>query len=278
MGTLGRSWELTKLSWSVVRKDKSLLAFPIISAVISIIAFIGIVAPFLLFAGVEQLFEENSIAAILMFVILYIVLYFLAIFFQVATLACAMHVMDGNNTTVGYGLRFAASKVKRIFQWAVISAIIGLILSRIRQLGPIGSLISFLGGLAWAVATFFVVPIMVFEDVGPFEAIKRSAGMVRSTIGPTIVSNLSLGLIFFLLFVLGFVIFIPLLIMTAGGVLVWVVLLCFFIYITVLALLASLLSKVLVAVLYRYGKTGKSYMDVDKSITRVAGVTPPGHF
>jgi uncharacterized Tic20 family protein len=274
MGQFARAWQLTKLSWHVIRTDKSLLAFPIISGTLSIIAFIMIVAPFMLFIGMDTMFEDNGLLMALMFILVYFVIYFLAIFFQVATIACAMHVMDGNNTTVAYGIRFAASKVKYILQWAVISTVVGFILSRIRQAGFIGGLISIFAGLAWGIATFFVVPVMVFEDVGPFEGIKRSVKLVKSTLGPTLISNLSIGLIFMLLFLLGFVVFIPLVVLLSSSWLALGPLIGLVVYTMVILVLGSLISKVLIAVLYRYAMTGKAYMEVDRVLMQTPGFTP----
>jgi len=274
MGQFGRAWQLTKLSWQVIKTDKSLLAFPIISGTLSIFAFIMIVAPFMLFIGMDTMFENNGLLMAIMFILVYFVIYFLAIFFQVATLACAMHVMDGNDTTVAYGIRFAAGKIKYIFQWAVISTVVGFILSRIRQAGLIGGLVSIFAGLAWGIATFFVVPVMVFEDVGPVEGIKRSVQLVKATLGPTVISNLGIALIFVLLFLLGFVMFIPLAVLLSNSWLALGALIGLLVYTIVILVLGSLISKVLIAVLYRYAMTGKAYMDVDRVLIQTPGFTP----
>ena len=55
--------------------------------------------------------------------------------------------------------------------------------------------------MAWSLITFFVVPILVVEGVGPIDAIKRSAGLLRKTWGEQIVDNFSIGLVMFLAFV-----------------------------------------------------------------------------
>jgi hypothetical protein len=274
VGQFGRAWQLTKLSWQVIKTDKSLLAFPIISGTLSILAFFMIVTPFIFFISLDTLFENNGLLMAIMFILVYFVIYFLAIFFQVATLACAIHVMEGNNTTVAYGIRFAAGKVRYIFQWAVISTIVGFILSRIRQAGLIGGLVSIFAGLAWGIATFFVVPVMVFEDVGPVEGIKRSVKLVKSTLGPTLISNMSISLIFVLLFFLGFVLLLPILFILSGSWLIFLAVIGFMIYSIIILVLGSLISKVLVAVLYRYATTGKAYMDVDEVLMQTPGFAP----
>ena len=51
------------------------------------------------------------------------------------------------------------------------------------------------GGI-WEFLTFFVVPVLVSENVGPFGAIKRSAGLVRKTWGRQITSNFGFMIIY----------------------------------------------------------------------------------
>ncbi len=115
---------------------------------------------------------------------------------------------------------------------------------------------------------------MVFENVGPFEGIKRSVTLVRSTLGPTLISNLSIALIFVLLFLLGLVVFIPLAVLLSSSWLSLGVLIGLLVYTMVILVLGSLISKVLIAVLYRYAMTGKAYMEVDKVLMQTPGFSP----
>ena len=57
-------------------------------------------------------------------------------------------------------------------------------------------------GFAWSVATFLVVPVLVVEKVGPLDAIKRSASLLRKTWGEQLVGNFGIGLVFGLLVLL----------------------------------------------------------------------------
>jgi amino acid transporter len=53
--------------------------------------------------------------------------------------------------------------------------------------------------MAWSLATFLAVPVLVAEDLGPVEAIKRSSQLLKKTWGEQIVGGLSIGLVFGLL-------------------------------------------------------------------------------
>ena len=53
-------------------------------------------------------------------------------------------------------------------------------------------------GMVWSIATFFVVPILAYEDVEPFEALKRSGKIMKERWGEALGANFGFGLFFFL--------------------------------------------------------------------------------
>jgi hypothetical protein len=67
----------------------------------------------------------------------------------------------------------------------------------------LGQIVAGLMGLAWGIATAFVVPVLVFEQVGPFDAVKRSVAVLRKTWGEAIIGNADLSLSFGLLAIAG---------------------------------------------------------------------------
>ncbi len=121
--------------------------------------------------------------------------------------------------------------------------------------GIIGKLVIGMVRFVWSVATYFVVPIIAFERLSPFQAIKRSKDLLKSTWGEALISNLGIGLIFILVALTGFIPLIigvaigstPAIIGIAIAVIFWIG----------LALVASAVFGVPLAALYRYGTTGK---------------------
>ena len=84
-----------------------------------------------------------------------------------------------------------------IFSWAMLSAVVGTAIRLLEQrLGLVGRLIGFAGGLAWAVATFLVIPVLAFENVGPIEAVKRSSSILKARFGTVARGGLRFGLLF----------------------------------------------------------------------------------
>jgi hypothetical protein len=80
-----------------------------------------------------------------------------------------------------------------------VSATVSYVLQAIEErLGFVGAIISSLLGAAWQVVTFLAVPIIVFEDVGPIHALKRSGSLLKQTWGENIIGQGAIGLLAFL--------------------------------------------------------------------------------
>ncbi len=103
----------------------------------------------------------------------------------------------------------ARSRLGALIGWGAISAAVGALVSVIRgnaDGGVVSTLLrSLLAGLvaaAWAVITFFVLPLIVLESLGAVTAVKRSAGLVRQTWGEAIGGSVRIGARFGLLYIL----------------------------------------------------------------------------
>ena len=118
--------------------------------------------------------------------------------------------LRGGDPTVGDGFRIAAQHFGTILSYALISATVGMILRWLSERGKgLGRIVSGIAGMAWNLATYLVVPVLVLEDVGPWQAIQRSAALLKKTWGEQIAGNLSVGLIFGLLTIVVILLGIP---------------------------------------------------------------------
>lgn len=258
MGRIGTGWQLTKMSLGVLRKDKELLLFPLLSG----LALIAILATFIggmfLAVGFDAAFGGDAtwLLAVVM-IVYYILSFFIGFFFNAAIIGAATIRLNGGNPTLRDGLRIASQNLGRIFLWAVFAATVAMILRAIQErMGIIGKIIIGLVGVAWSLATYFVVPVLIYEKLGPWAAVKRSAHLFKTTWGETLVGGFSMGAIFVLAGLAGIVA--PLLGFLLGGVVGLVVgIVVLVVYWIVLALVASAASSVLVAALYRYATTGQ---------------------
>lgn len=257
------SWNLMKASAAVLQADKELLIFPILSSIGVLILTAIFVFPMIAVGFFEDMLAENSqyVTYIVLF-LFYVVQYTVIIFANSALVGAAMIRLKGGDPTVGDGFRIAFQHIGNILGYALLSATVGLILRMISERsGNLGRIASSLVGLAWNLATYLVVPVLVIEGVGPVEAIKRSAGLLKKTWGEQIVGNFSIGLIFVLVTVLVILLGIPFFILAisleslaliiAFGV-IFVLVLVF------LGLINSTLTGIYVAAVYRYAAEGEA--------------------
>lgn len=200
---LSNGWKLGKTSLRTILDNPSLMLFPVISGfslVLVSISFFG--GGYLLFgeeilAVSEDGNGENQLSGVAYFLafIFYFINYFLIVFFNVGLVHCARMILEGRPTSVGEGLRFAQTRLMSVLGWALLAATVGIILKTIQEkTGSIGSIITGIIGIIWSVATFFVVPVLAYEDLSPFEAIKRSASIMKEKWGESIGANFSFGL------------------------------------------------------------------------------------
>jgi hypothetical protein len=122
---------------------------------------------------------------------------FATIFFNVAITFAASEQIEGRTISIGEALHFAWSRRWVVASWALFSSVVGLVLNAIeRRVGIFSKVIGFLGALSWAVAVFFVVPVLAFEGLGPIEAVKRSSRLMKETFGTVTRSALRFGVLF----------------------------------------------------------------------------------
>lgn len=268
---LSRSWGLIKASGAVLLANKRLIVFPVLSSICTLI----VAASFLLPAyagGMLAYFDRGhmtpgSAAALFVF---YLVQYFIVIFFNSALVGAALIYLRGGSPTVSDGLGIAMSKLPSIFGYAVVSATIGMVLRAIQErAGFIGRWIVGLLGVAWTAATFLVVPVLVNKNVGPFEAVKESAQLLKRTWGENLIGNVGIGLAFGLLTILGVLAGMALVFLASAthsiGVIVATVALCIAAVLT-LAVIQGALHGIYSAAVYRYAEEGDAGTGFDKAL------------
>ena len=124
------------------------------------------------------------------------------------------------------------------------------------RFGILGRIIASLIGAAWNVVTFLTVPIIVFEDLGPIAALKRSGHLLKQTWGENLMAQIGLGLIGLIAFIPGAIVIA--LGIAAGDVLVTVPLVAIGAVLLAIAMsIVSALSGIYRTALYRYAVDGQ---------------------
>ncbi|HQY49353.1 MAG TPA: DUF6159 family protein [Thermomonas sp.] len=256
---LSRSWSLIKASAGVLAQDKELLVFPLLSAICTLLVVAAFVLPALGLGALDGLRDGGGGMSVAMYVLgflFYLVQYFVIFFFNSALVGAALIRLDGGNPTLGDGLRIAGSKWVSILGYAAVAATVGLILRSLQErAGWLGRIAVGFLGVAWTVASFLVVPVLVSRNVGPIDAIKESALLLKKTWGENLIGQGGVGLVFSLIFV-AMVVFSALAIvgatMSGSGVVIGLVVALVVIAFLLVALIHAALSGIYSAALYRY--------------------------
>jgi hypothetical protein len=272
---ISNSWRLVKASAAVLSADKELMIFPIISAIGTIIVTLTFAFPLFLSGLFENMFDgAGQIVGIIVLFLFYMVQYFVIFFCNTALVGAALIRLNGGDPSVGDGFRIALKHAPSILGYALISATVGMILRWLSERGGLlGRIVVSLIGFAWNIATYLVVPVLVVEEVGPVEAIKRSAGLLRKTWGEQLVGNFGLGAVFGLITVGLIVLMIPLMMVAAAlenFVLIIGVIVLFVMAFVLLGLVNSALSGIYAAAVYNYAANGKTGDFFDPAIIKNA--------
>jgi len=252
-----RSLELVKASWRILMEDKKLLAFPILSGIVTLLVIATFVVPLIFTDGAYSL-ATNSVAGIILLFLFYLVSYFVVIFFNVGLISCVHAKLNGKDMTVGEGLSAAGRHIGSIFAWAVVAATVGLILHMIEdRAGFLGQIAASIVGGVWSLVTLFVVPVLAFEDKGVFSAMKESVELFKKTWGESVVGTISITLIFVAIGFVGLLLVLGTLFI-GNFTLFMVALALFIVLIAVLAILSSAMQGIFTVALYTYAKTGSA--------------------
>jgi len=266
------SWDATNTSFRVIREDESLLLFPVMSS----LAFIGILILFSFFSY-EALMNKivisgtsTAVVIILIWIPAYFLFWLVGTYFSASLMGAAMLKLNGKQATVSDGIKLANSKITKILLWAIVAATVGIIIRLITYIlsdkigGFLGSFIGDVVGISletvWAISSYFIIPVILFEDMSIWDSLDRSESLFMENFGTTFISNLimaaigAIGVIsslligiygFYLLYFKHLAIY-GILLMGIGMILGSIVL-----------IIVTTADTVLVAALYRYATTQK---------------------
>ncbi|MBI1223757.1 MAG: hypothetical protein GC192_00855 [Bacteroidetes bacterium] len=194
---LSNGWEMGMTSLRIIQNNPKLLLFPVFSS-LSLIMILGT-----FFGGVAVVssldfsgwLHDASWPQFLLLFGYYLVNYFIIVFFNVALVYSAKRIFEGHEVTLTEGLNFSYSRIGVILQWAVLAATVGMILRTIqREAGIIGKIVIVIIGMVWSITTYFVVPVLAFENLTPIAAVKRSGAIIKEKWGESISANVGFGI------------------------------------------------------------------------------------
>ena len=107
--------------------------------------------------------------------------------------------MRGGDPNVGSAMNHALKHIHHIFIWSIIVTIVAILIAIVKGDRREGSFVrQILGSMlqyGWTMMTFFVVPIIVAENMAPISAIKKSSSLFKQTWGDQVTANFGFGII-----------------------------------------------------------------------------------
>ena len=255
------TWGIMGASWRVLKKDRELLLFPLLSGICCLLVLASFAIPLFSTGYWEPPAQDAStsrqVAYYAILFLFYFANYFVIVFFNSAIVACAVIRLQGGDPTVSDGLHASVSRLPQIFGWALVSATVSLILRIIEDRSSrAAQIIAGILGMAWSMVTFLVVPVMVVEKAGPVEGVKRSTSLLRQTWGEQLMGNFSFGLIFALLGIPGVAI-VVLGIASGSALVTGICVTLGVLYLIALSLVSSALDAIFRAAVYLYAHEGE---------------------
>jgi hypothetical protein len=263
---ISNGYELSLSSWNVLLANKKLIVFPVLSGLACMLVLLSFAAPFLVHPQWLDFLNANAQGGVQPPIWAYAVLfayyfcnYFMITYFNAALISCAIISFNGGQPTLADGIGAANSRLPQILAWSLVSATVGVLLKVLENAGEkVGEIVSAILGTAWSILTFFVVPVLVVEKVGPFEAISRSTAILRKAWGEALVSHLGIGLFMFLISLPGMIVlFMGIMALSANVALGIAIIAVGALYLLAMMTLGPTLNGICLAALYQYAAEGQ---------------------
>jgi hypothetical protein len=251
-----RTIDMAKSSWAVLRVDRELLWLPVLSAIASLITIVVFFVPALLVNDglTDETGQTNPMALVLM-IVGSLAVAMIAVFFQGALVHGADERLGGGDPTVSSAIKGAMGRLPKLLGWAVLNFVVGSIIRAIRERGGLlGGLGGAIAEMAWNLVTFLAVPVVMIENLGPIETVKRSTALFKRTWGENVAAQVGFGL-------LGLVAILPAVLVVAlgsalGSVGLALAVVVAVVYAAVVIVALTALNAVFQTVLYRYAADG----------------------
>jgi hypothetical protein len=191
---VANGWRIATASWRVLSRDRELIAVPVVAAIAAALAFAAVAGPGVLLLGGSDAAQASNVALWLVLVAASIVATWVVAIGSAAVVAGAAERMAGGEPTLGSAFAAARARAGRLLGWAVLATVVSIVLDQLEErLGVAGRIVSWIAGTAFSVVSFLALPVIVFEDVGAIEGLKRSARLLRSTWGEQLTFSFGIG-------------------------------------------------------------------------------------
>jgi len=222
MSKFQRSWVLFKSALSIMLQNRKLLVFPVVVFLVTLLMLPFFLAPVALrptghpyissqhWAAIgHSLFTQTvdaqtkkvetglTTGAWAWLGLTYFLSMFVATFFNVAFYHEILGALGGQAVSIRQGLRFACTRWKAVLMWTLFAGLVGLIIQQIEQrLSFVGRIIGRFIGMAWSIASIFVIPAIVMDEknINPIKMLQNSASTLKRTWGEALIGYVGMSL------------------------------------------------------------------------------------
>jgi hypothetical protein len=253
-GRLQNSIDLAKASWGVLRDDRKLTILPLLSGLSMAVVALVFFGPVALIVNSGTGDSQRPVAWILG-AIGYLVITYVVVFFNAALVWAADKRLRGEPVTSGEAIHEAGSRAHVLLPWAVLSATVSVVLRTLEErAGIVGRIVGSLVGLAWSLVTFLVLPVLVIEQLGPIQAVKRSTELFKRTWGENMIAGAGIGIVALVATLVGAI---PAVLLIAiGGPIAVLGIVVLVAWVIAVQIVASALTGILQMALYRFAVDG----------------------
>lgn len=262
MRRIRRGFTLARKSWEVLRADPELIGLAFIGTVLWAGLALGLFLA--IFGRLPNGTDFRFPRYLWVFPILAVVSP-IGMFTNASIVGAATIRLEGGDPRVMDGVRLAAKRLPQIVAWSLLSSVAVLLLQVLAErLKIAGRIAQWTIGLAWALATLFVIPVLLYEPEGVEGAIRRSAKLFKEQWGTEVGATGAIGAALI-------VVVVPLslvagIVIAAAGGSVAAVTIAIVAGVALLSIGTSALMAVFQAALYRFAVAGEAlapYTELD---------------
>lgn len=189
---MARGTRLAGEAFALLSDDRRLLLLPAAALLVDVIV-VGVLLALLAVASGRHGHETMLLVA---FAVALYPVTVSSTFFNVALMHVVSQRWKGQQASVRDGLLLARQRLSTILAWSLLAATVGVAMQLVQRIGHLAwieRLLALVLNLAWSVATFFVVPALALEDVGPLAAVRRSSSVVRRRWPESLTGSIAIG-------------------------------------------------------------------------------------
>jgi hypothetical protein len=193
------SFAMAKSSYLVVARDPALLIFPILSGIAGLLVLASFVAAVIATGDappptdmVEGTWQDHLV--LIEASLFCLASYLCVVFFNVALLISTQAALEGRGARLGEGLAGASRRLGAIVGWSLLGAGVGVALRAAEGSSQrVAAVMSAVFGITFTALSFFVLPVLVVEGLGPFAALRRSKELLEESWLDAFIGHVSLG-------------------------------------------------------------------------------------